>query len=117
MKIFYYIVLVILIFLAVSSGISKIMLMEQDVEFFGQYGFTSSILIVFGAVHIIGGILLALPKTRIVGAVVVGISFLISAVVLILAGNIPVAVVTFLALLLLVFVAKKPPNVNTTNTK
>ena len=113
MRIFYYVVLAILVFLAVSSGVTKAMLMERDVVFFGQYGFTNPILIAFGIVHIVGGVLLAIPKTRTIGAIIVGIAFLISAVVLILAGDIPVTVVTIVAVLLLVFVAKQSPNANT----
>jgi len=67
MKLLYNIILVVLVFLAVSSGVTKIMLMQQDVDFFAQYGFTNPILIAFGASQLLGGILLALPKTRIIG--------------------------------------------------
>ena len=38
MKIFLNIILVILVVLAVSSGITKLMLMQQDVEYFGKLG-------------------------------------------------------------------------------
>ena len=62
MNIFIKAVLVILVLLAISSGITKIFLMPQDVEFFGKYGFTNPILIVYGAVQIIGGVLLILKK-------------------------------------------------------
>jgi len=107
MKIFFNIVLVILIFLAASSGITKIMLMEQDVEFFGQYGFTNPILIGFGIAQLLGGLLLAIPKTRAIGAVVVAITFLVSAAILAMAGNVPVAIVTLIFTLLLGFIVKQ----------
>ena len=84
MKILFNVILAILVFLAISSGITKIILMQQDVEFFGKYGFTNSILIAYGAVQLLGGILLALPKSRIIGATLVAITFLVSAVVLIM---------------------------------
>jgi len=51
MKIVFYIVLVILVVLAVASGITKIMLMEQEVEFFGQYGFSNLLLRSFVVGH------------------------------------------------------------------
>ncbi len=38
MKYLKIVIVCILVFLAVSSGITKIMLMEQDVVFFGKYG-------------------------------------------------------------------------------
>lgn len=107
MKIFFNMVLVILIFLAISSGITKIMLMQQDVDFFGQYGFTNPILIAFGFAHLLGGGLLAIPKTRIIGAIIVAITFLISAVILVMASNFPIAIVTLVCVLLLGFVLKQ----------
>lgn len=107
MKIAFYIVLTILVFLAVSSGITKIMLMQQDVEMFGQYGFNNPILIAFGVTQLVGGILLAWPRHRVTGTVVVAVTFLVSAVVLVLAGNIPLAAITVLFVLLLGFIAKK----------
>jgi formate/nitrite transporter FocA (FNT family) len=90
------ILLGILVFLAISSGTTKILLMQQDVEFFGAYGFTHSILIAYGVIQLFGGVLLAFPKTRIAGAIVVAITFLVSLVVLLIAGNIPVAIITLL---------------------
>lgn len=93
--------LVILIFLAVASGLTKILLMPQDVEFFGRFGFTSPLLVAFGASQVIGGVLMAFPKTRALGAVIVLITFSISAVMLYLAGNLPVTFVTVAAIVLL----------------
>jgi len=51
MEIFYNVILFILVFLAISSGITKIMLMQQDLEFFGNYGFTNPILITYGVCY------------------------------------------------------------------
>ena len=113
MKLFYYIVLAILVLLAVSSGVAKVMLMEREVEFFSQYGFTHSILIAYGATQIIGGVLLAVPKAKVIGAIIIAITFLISAALLILSGNIPQTLLTFIALLLLVFLAKNSPTSKT----
>ena len=113
MKILFNVILAILVFLAISSGITKIILMQQDVEFFGKYGFSNSILIAYGAVQLLGGILLALPKSRIIGAALVAITFLISAVVLVLEGNIPVTIVTLICVLLLGVIIKQSLNKTT----
>ena len=106
LKIFFYIVLVVLVLLAMSSGITKLLLMPQDVEFFGQYGFSNPILIAYGLVQLIGGLLLAIPKSRIIGALLVAITFLISAALLALSGNIPITLVTLLFTALLGFIVK-----------
>ena len=104
------IILVILIFLAVSSGITKVILMQQDVEFFGKYGFSNPILIIYGLVQLVGGVLLVFKRTRFVGAAIVAITFLISLAVLLMEGNIPVSIVTIVATLLLAVIMKQSWN-------
>lgn len=106
MKIFFYLVLVVLVLLAITSGITKILLMPQDVEFFGQYGFSNPILIAYGLFQLIGGVLLVIPKSRVIGALLLAITFLISAAVLALSGNIPVTLLTLLFTGLLGFIVK-----------
>ena len=107
MKVVYMIILVILILLAVSSGTTKILLMQQDVDFFGKYGFSDPILVIYGLVQLIGGVLLVFRKTRFVGAAIVAITFLISLVVILMESNIPVGIVTVIAILLLGVIMKK----------
>lgn len=99
MKMFLMVLLAILFFLAVSSGITKILLMQQDVEFFGKYGFSTPSLITFGTAQFVGGILLVFQRMRVLGAAIVAITFMISAVLLIMEGNAPFTIFTFIALL------------------
>lgn len=101
------IILVILVLLAVSSGVTKILLMEQDVNFFGKYGFSDPMLIAFGFAQLLGGLLMVIAKTRFAGAAIVAITFLSSFAMLLLEGNIPVSIVTGIALLLLGVVMKQ----------
>jgi hypothetical protein len=101
------IILAILILLAVSSGITKILLMQQDVNFFGKYGFSNPILIAYGLVQLIGGLLLVFTITRFVGATIVAITFLISLVMLLMEGNILVSIATVIATLLLGVIMKQ----------
>ncbi|MCP5089916.1 MAG: hypothetical protein GY949_03230 [Gammaproteobacteria bacterium] len=107
MKIAFTTVLTILTLLAISSGITKVMLLPQDVDFFGRYGFSNSILIAFGATQRIGGALLPFSKTRFVGAAIVAITFVVSLALLVMDGNIPVSIVTFVMTLLLGVVMKR----------
>ena len=100
------ILLAVLTILAVSAGMTKIVLMQQDVEFFGRYGFSNPMLIAFGAVQLIGGILLPFKKTRFTGAAIVAGTFLASLVILLMDGNIPVSIVTIVATLALGAVMK-----------
>lgn len=98
------IVVAILTFLAISSGLTKVVLMQQDVDFFGKYGFTNPILMFYGAVQVIGGVLLPFKKTRFIGAAVIALTFIVSLVVLVMEGNIPLSIVTTIATMLLGFV-------------
>jgi len=107
MKLFFNVVLIFLIFLAASSGITKVILMQHDVAFFGQFGFTNLTLIWFGVVQLLGGLLLAIPKTRVVGAAIVAMTFFMSAAILVMAGNVIMAIVTLVCILLLGVVIKK----------
>ncbi|MDH3333687.1 MAG: DoxX family protein [Gammaproteobacteria bacterium] len=100
-------ILAILTLLAVSSGITKILLMPQDVLFFGKYGFSDPLLIAYGSVQLLGGFLLVFTKTRFAGAAIVAVTFLISLALLLMEGNVPVSIVTAVATLLLVVVMKR----------
>lgn len=101
MKIIHIAVICILVFLAVSSGATKVMLMPQDVEFFGSFGFSNPALMAFGAVQLVGGVMLVFARTRIIGAALVAVTFAISAVLLILVGNVAFTIATLIALVLL----------------
>ena len=94
MKILFNLVIVVLTLLALLSGVTKMLLMPQEIEFFGGFGFTNSIIASFGIIQILGGVLLAVQHTRILGSVVVAVTFLVSAVLLIKADMIAVAVPT-----------------------
>ena len=99
------ILVALLTLLAVLSGITKVSLMPQEVEFFGKYGFSNAGLVAYGALQVIGGALIPFAKTRAVGATVVAVTFLVSLVVLLMDGNVPVGIVTAIATLLLGVVA------------
>jgi len=116
MKIASTLILVLLIFLSILSGVTKVALMPVDVEFFGKYGFSSPLLIAFGATQLIGGVLMPFRKTRFVGAAIVAVTFVISLVVLLMDGNIPVSIVTAVATLLLGVVMKRSWNAQSTES-
>ncbi|MFT4729271.1 MAG: hypothetical protein ACI9UN_003788 [Granulosicoccus sp.] len=76
-------ILIVLILLAVSSGVTKIMLMQPDASFFGRYGFTNPLMMSFGFTQVLG---------------------VVSLVLLVLDGNTLMAVITSVATGLLVAV-------------
>lgn len=100
------IVLGLIVFLAISSGITKIMLLPQDVDFFGRYGFGNLTLIIFGVVQLVGGVLLVLAKFRLFGAILVGLTFVVSLALLVTDGQYVAALITAVATGLILWVAK-----------
>ncbi len=104
------IVIALLVFLAVSSGFSKLLLLPQDMEFFGRYGFTPLMLRGLGLMQIIGGVLFALPRTRFLGALIVAITFIWSAALLYKSGSLPVAALSVVIALVMLWLARRRPH-------
>ena len=77
--------------------------MPDDMKFFSEAGFSDGGIIVFGVMHIIGGVLLISKQTRMYGAIIVAVCFTISTVLIFNAGNIAFAAVSTLSVLLAVF--------------
>lgn len=98
MKVVHIVIVAILVFLAVSSGIAKILLMPQDAIFFGKYGFTAPLLVGFGVAQVIGGVMIVFAKSRVIGAVIVAITFAISLVLLVMESSVPASILTLVAL-------------------
>ena len=107
MKVVSAIILTVLVLLAVSSGAAKIVLLQQDVDFFGKYGFSNWLLIAFGVAQLLGGLLMIVPKTRLAGALVIATTFLVSLALLLIEGNVPVSIITAVAILLLGLVIRQ----------
>ena len=101
MKILHNFILIILVLLAIASGVTKVLLIPQEVDFFGAYGFNNTHLIMYGTIQILSGTALAFKKSRVVGAIALAFSFVMSAVVLAISGKIPVTVITLMFAVLL----------------
>ena len=93
--------------LSFASGVAKILLVDADVQFFGQFGFGAGHLTAFGLVQLVGGVLMIPSGVRRAGAAIVRLTFLVSAVLLAMDGKIPVAIVTLFALVLCVLIIRR----------
>ena len=56
------VILTILVILAALSGITKVLLMEQEMTFFGNHGFTSAMIVAFGVVQLAGAALMVFRR-------------------------------------------------------
>jgi len=79
--------LVVVGLLSVASGGAKVMLMPQELEFFGSIGLSHLGIILFGACQLGGAALLSFERTGLVGAVVLAATFVLSSAMIIMNGS------------------------------
>lgn len=86
MKIVRTLLLGILILLSLSTGLVKLFRMQEEMDLFQAVGWPMGLIIAFGVVQMIGGLLLILPVTRKYGAWIMIATFSIATIVLFLNG-------------------------------
>lgn len=92
LKIFIWILLALL---GVAAGVAKMLQIPQEMAFFqGVMGFSSEAIMAFGLLQFVSGVMLVFKKTRLVGAVVLGITLFLSAIATFIAGKIGFAIVS-----------------------
>ncbi len=97
-----------IVLLSLSSGASKVMLISQETAFFGRFGFSDIHIVMIGICQIVGGILVVFPRTRKFGALLVGLTFLLSSILIFKDGNTGSCVFSLLPVLLLYWGARDP---------
>ena len=71
------------------------------------FGLTSISIVVYGAFQIAGGILMAIPKTRVLGAGLTATCFFASVILVFLSGNLVFALISILPVIISVLVIFK----------
>jgi len=80
-------IIVIIALLSILAGLAKVLQTQQEMEFLQGLGLSPALIIVFGVVQIVAGVLLLLTKTRMLGAVLATLAFTVSAVLIFIGGN------------------------------
>ena len=88
MKIVNIIIVAIIALLSIAAGLAKVMQAPQEMEFLQGLGLSSGLIMAFGLVQIVGGVLLAIKKTRMSGAILVTSAFAVSTALLFMGGNV-----------------------------
>jgi len=96
MKIINIILIALISLLSIAAGLAKIMQVPQEMEFLTLFEFTPSIILMFGVVQVLGGVLIAIPKLRLAGAILIIIVFLLSATLVFLTGNLSFGLISIL---------------------
>lgn len=87
MKIINLLIVAVIALLSIAAGLAKVMQAEPEMEFLLGLGLGPVLVFVFGLIQIVGGILLAVPKTRMPGAILVGLAFVVSTALIFVGGN------------------------------
>ena len=77
-----------IVLLSIAAGLAKVMQSQQEIEFLQGLGLSVFSIFVFGLVQIVGGVLIAPKKTRMSGAVLVTLGFVVSTVLIFIGGNV-----------------------------
>ena len=86
MKILNTVLLVLLIVLSLATGITKLIQMPEEMELFRNAGFSDILILIFGAVQVLGGILLIPTRYRQYGAIIMTVTFVIATIVVFIKG-------------------------------
>ena len=86
-KIVSYLIITIVVLLSIAAGLAKVMQTQQEMEFLQGLGLSPALIVVFGLVQIVAGILLVPQKTRMVGALLAAAAFILSTVLIFVGGN------------------------------
>jgi len=98
--------------LSISTGVFKLMQQEADILLFEKIGMNATATTLLGAVQLIGGLLLILPKTRKIGAYIMIPTFILASVAVFANGMIGFGIVSvlFIVMAYLVVVRENTSN-------
>ena len=100
MKIVNILIIAIIVVLSIAAGLAKVMQTQQEMEFLQGFGLSSALIVSFGLVQILGGVLLVPQKTRLAGAVLATSALVVSTVLIFVGGNLAFGLVSILPIAL-----------------
>lgn len=79
---------ILLALLGIAAGVSKMMQTSQEMAFFqGEMGFSAEHIVIFGALQFLGGLMMVFKKTRLAGAILLGLTLFLSCIVVFMSGK------------------------------
>ena len=100
MKIVNILIIAIVALLSVAAGLAKVMQTQQEMEFLQGFGLSTALIVAFGLVQILGGVLLVPKKTRLPGAILATSALVVSTVLIFVGGNLTFGLVSMLPIAL-----------------
>lgn len=103
--------LVLLTLLSISTGVVKLMSMDEEMALFRHVGFSDAATMLFGVVQLAAGLALVHPKTRRVGAAVLIPTFVFATYALFAMGVMPFAPLSLLFVVMAALVVRFPAGI------
>jgi hypothetical protein len=103
-KILHLILVAIIALLSIAAGAAKIFQSPEEVQFLEGFGFSQKLILIYGLVQVIGGILLAIPKTLKVGSIITIFAFTLASILIALSGNYVFSLISLLPIAMTVFI-------------
>lgn len=110
MKILNVLIIGIIALLSIAAGLAKVMQAPQEMAFLQGTGLSTAMIVAFGLFQLLGGVLLIPVRTRLPGAVLAALAFLVSAVLIFTSGDLTFGLVSLLpvALACVIIYREKP---------
>ncbi len=100
--------------LCLTAGATKILKIQEEVNFFHEVGLSESFLLPFGLFQFVAGLLLIFSKTRKQGALLSTIIFALSSIMIFSTGDLRFGLFSILPILMSYFVIKYSKTSNAT---
>lgn len=104
MKILNLVLIAVIALLGIAAGVAKVMGAPEEVQFLEGFGFNSMLIVLYGLTQIVGGVLLAIPKTLKLGAIITILGFSFSTALISISGNYAFALASLLPIIITVFI-------------
>lgn len=91
--------------LSIAAGMAKLMAVPEEVEFLRQFGFNSVAITLYGVIQVLAGLLLSIPKSRMMGVATTIVAFGLSTVLIFVSGNYIFGLVSLIPIALVVVIA------------
>lgn len=100
--------LFLLVLLGLAAGSAKVAKTPEELVFFLQVGLSEIVLVIFGAIQILAGLLMILKQYRVIGVCVLTMTFLVSSAMIFSVGQIWFGLFSLLPVMMAFFAYKYP---------
>jgi hypothetical protein len=100
MKIFQIILLILIALMSITAGAAKALLVPEELAFLEGVGIPQTMIVIYGVLQILGGVVMLVPRTKQVGLIIAIIAFAISTVLIFISGRWSFGLVSLLPILI-----------------